>query len=131
MIFLLDTNICIALLKKPDKALIRQFEAHAPHEMRLCAPVKAELLFGARYSQRVDDNLQLLEEFFAPFESLPFDDAAAEHCGMMRAILTRAGTPIGANDYLIASIALSHGAVVVTRNRREFERVPGLRVVNW
>jgi len=66
-----------------------------------------------------------------PFVSLPFDDRAADHYGVARATLEQAGTPIGANDLLIASIALAHDCLLVTRHSREFERVVGLRVAVW
>jgi tRNA(fMet)-specific endonuclease VapC len=102
-----------------------------PQDIVLCSIVKAELLYGARKSQRVEENLQELRAFFAPFESLHFDDKAADFYGMNRAILSKGGTPIGMNDLLIASIALAHDLVVVTRNTREFMRVPSLRLENW
>jgi tRNA(fMet)-specific endonuclease VapC len=66
-----------------------------------------------------------------PFVSLPFDDLAAGHYGLIRATLERAGTSVGANDLLIASIALAHDCLLVTRNSREFEGVVGLRVETW
>lgn len=131
MSYLLDTNVCIALLKKGDQALSARLRREAPTNVALCSVVRAELLYGARKSERVDENLRLLEVFFAAFASLPFDDRAAEHYGAIRALLTRAGTPIGANDLLIASIALASDATLVTRNLDEFRRVPGLRVDSW
>jgi tRNA(fMet)-specific endonuclease VapC len=129
--YLLDTNVCIALLKGGDDALIDRTRKHDPAELFLSSVVKAELLFGARNSSRVDANLSLLEEFFSQFESLPFDDEAAQYYGVTRALLSKAGTPIGANDLLIASTALRHDLTMATRNRREFARVPGLRWEKW
>lgn len=93
--------------------------------------VKGELLFGARNSSRVDENLRRLAAFWAPLGSLPFDDLAAEHYGEIRASLKRAGTPIGGNDLQIAAIARANDAVLVTRNESEFRRVVGLRVETW
>lgn len=66
-----------------------------------------------------------------PFVTLPFDDHAADHYGLMRATLERAGTPVGANDLPIASIALAHDRLLVTRTSREFQRIVGLRVEFW
>ena len=131
MSYLLDTNICIALLKKQDKELVKKLKFFSPGQFFLCSIVKAELLYGARNSLYVNDNLGLLEEFFKQFASLSFDDDCGSHYGVLRTILARAGTPIGANDLLIASIALQHRLVIVTRNRREFLRVPGLSVETW
>lgn len=99
--------------------------------MHLCSIVKAELLYGARHGVRVEDNLRTLERFFAPFSSLAFEDQSAEHYGMIRAQLKREGHVIGANDLLIAAIALTHDAVLLTRNASEFHRVTGLRVETW
>lgn len=131
MRYLLDTNVCIALLKGGDGALIERTKRQDPADLLLSSVVKGELLFGARNSRRVDANLSLLEEFFSQFESLPFDDGPAQYYGVTRALLSKAGTPIGANDLLIASTALQHDLTIATRNRREFARVPGLRWEDW
>lgn len=105
--------------------------AAPPGEVHLCAVVKAELLYGARKSARVDRNLQQLDAFFGMLPSLPFDDAATGHYGLVRAQLHRSGTAIGPNDLLIASIALANDMTLVTRNDSEFRRVVGLRVEVW
>ena len=76
-------------------------------------------------------NIEGFDLLLKPFRSLPFDDAAANQYGVVRALLERAGTPIGANDLMIASIALAQDCVVGTRNTREFQRVPGLRLESW
>lgn len=128
---MLDTNICIAYLNGADEEVRRRLQESSPSEFSLCSVVKAELLYGARKSEAVDRNLSRLATFFAAFDSLPFDDGAAGHYGMLRAQLEAAGTPIGANDLMIASIALSADAAIVTRNVREFRRVIGLRVEAW
>ena len=93
--------------------------------------VKAELLLGARRSTRVEENLQRLKQFFAPLDSLPFDDLCAEHYAVIRADLLAQGKPIGPNDLLIAAIARAHDAVLVTHNSGEFGRVIGLRMEDW
>lgn len=129
--YLLDTNICIAFLNGTDDAVRDRLTTLPPVEIGLCSVVKAELLYGARKSQQVDRNLGRLATFFAALASLPFDDAAAGHYGMIRAQLEAVGTPIGANDLMIASIALAADARLVTRNTGEFRRVAGLQVVEW
>lgn len=128
---LLDTNICIAYLNGSDDEVRRRLTELAPHHVALCSVVKAELLFGARRSQQVDRNLGRLAAFFAAFQSLPFDDRAAGQYGILRAQVEAMGTPIGANDLLIASIALAADATLATRNAGEFRRVAGLRLDVW
>ena len=128
---LLDTNACIRILNGSSPQLVERLREHAPTEIALCAVVKAELLFGARRSQRVQENLRLLETFFAPFDSLAFDDRCAEHYGAIRAELAAAGTIIGPNDLMIAATARAHDAVLITHNTDEFARVVGLRLEDW
>ena len=128
---LLDTNICIGILNSRDPVLKQKLTAKPPSDFVLCSVVKAELIYGARKSQKVESNLQLLQDFFGIFESLPFDDEAATHYGVLRTTLEKAGTPIGASDLMIASIALAYDLVLITRNQREFLRVPALRVESW
>jgi len=129
--FLLDTNVCIGFLNETDPALRARFAGATAADIKLCSVVKAELVYGARNSARVSENLEKLSRFFEPFESLPFDDAAAEQYGVIRAQARRLGTPIGANDLLIAAIALSADLVLVTRNQQEFRQIGGLRVETW
>ena len=131
MIYLLDTNTCIGHLTGRAPVITRRLERLSPTDVALCAVVKGELLFGAHKSARPSENLQRLMTFFAPLLSLPFDDVAAAVYGRIRATLERAGTPIGPNDLLIAAIAVAQGATLVSRNLKEFARVPGLRVESW
>ncbi len=131
MIYLLDSNVCIQLLNGRHQALIRRFQQYDPRQIVLCSMVKGELLRGALRSQRVELNLERLAVFFAPLKSLPFDDTAAEHFGRIGADLLKRGTPIGANDLVIAATALAHQVILVTHNTSEFSRVPGLRMEDW
>ena len=131
MTYLLDTNICIAYLSGRDEEVQDALRAEGPESVVLCSVVKAELLYGARNSSRVEENLALLEAFFATMASLPFDDDAAERYGTLRAHLRREGRGVGGNDMMIAAIALANDATLVTRNRRELSVVPGLRLVTW
>lgn len=131
MIYLLDTNVCIHLLNEKQSRVTQNFRQHDPADIVLCSIVKAELLYGARRSQRMESNLQLLKAFFAPLQSLPFDDECAEHFGQIHADLLNQGKPIGPNDTLIAAIARAHNATLVTHNTAEFSRVAGLRMADW
>src|SRR3970040_726626 len=120
--YLLDTNVCIHLLNEAHPGILQQFQSRSPTDIALCSVVKAELLFGARRSARVEANLQRLNAFFSPLNSLPFDDRCAEHYGLIRADLLAQGKPIGPNDLLIAAIARAHDATLITHNMSEFSR---------
>src|SRR5262245_15982010 len=126
--YLLDTNACIHILNNSSPKVVARFKAESPATVRLCSVVKAELMYGARKSRAVARTLTALTRFFEPLVSLPFDDACADEYGLLRADLERAGTPIGANDLMIASIARVTDLTVVTHNVDEFTRVVGLRV---
>jgi tRNA(fMet)-specific endonuclease VapC len=129
--FVLDTNVCIAYLDGQDHAVRDRMLGMIPSQLKLTSVVKAELLYGARNSDRVEANLARLARFFEPFVSLPFDDAAAEWYGVIRAQLRREGTPIGANDLMIAAVARAVDGTLVTRNQDEFRRVAGLKIACW
>ena len=129
--YLLDTNICIRLLNERQHGIEQHFRSHTPSEIALCSIVKAELLFGARYSRRVSENLQRLKRFFAPLTSLDFDDRCAEEYAQIRADLTAQGKIIGPNDMLIAAVARANNATLVTHNVREFSRIVGLKIEDW
>jgi tRNA(fMet)-specific endonuclease VapC len=129
--YLLDTNACIRVLNGSSEPLVTRLRSHAPSEIRVSSVTRAELLYGARRSSRVAENLCLLAAFFAPLVSLPFDDSCAEQYGALRASLAAAGRPIGPNDLLIAATALAHDVTLVTRNLREFSRVAGLKIEDW
>jgi tRNA(fMet)-specific endonuclease VapC len=131
MSYLLDTNACIRILNGTSNALVDRMRREDPSAIKISSVVKAELLFGARKSARVAHNLELLARFFEPLESLPFDDGAAEHYGLIRAELESEGRPIGPNDLLIAASARARDLTLVTRNTKEFRRVVALRVESW
>lgn len=131
MTYLLDTNACIRLLNGTSAPLAARLQAVGPHDVRLCATVQAELVFGAYKSQFPEKNLGVLERFFQQFQSIPFDERAIEAYGRIRATLEKRGTPIGPNDLQIAAIAVSHQLVLVSHNSKEFGRVPGLVLEDW
>lgn len=130
MPYLLDTNIWIALSKGEREATLR-LRGFASDQVRSCAIVWAELMYGANKSNRIKETTQGFEQLLERFVSLPFNDEAGAAYGRLRAHLERLGTPVGHNDLQIASIALANDCVVVTRNEREFRRIPGLRVESW
>lgn len=128
--FMLDTNICIYAMKGRPPELVGRFKAHAD---RICtsAIVLAELRFGVEKSTRRQQSLEALDAFVAMLDVLPFDERAAAHYGELRAALERAGTPCGQADMQIGAHARSLGMRLVTNNRREFDRMPGVLVENW
>ena len=129
--WLLDTSVCVPLINRSDEQAAARLLQHPRGSVRLCSVVKAELHFAAQNSARLAENLQRVEIFCRAFESLPFDDESARHYGIVRAQLRREGRPIGANDLMIASIAIANSHVLVTRNLGEFSRVAGLDVERW
>ena len=129
--YLLDTNTCIQFLNGRSLLVEAQFRAHSQNQLKLYSIVKAEMLYGAARSAHPDRTLAFMERFFAGYDSIPFDDAAAASYGRIRQDLAAAGTPIGPNDLLVAAIALSRNLVLVSHNTREFSRVPGLRLEDW
>lgn len=130
MIYLLDTNFCIEILNKRDSLATKKLASVSLRDIRLCSVVKAELYHGAYKSGR-ESNLNLVNSFFALFESLPFDDSSAEIYGRLRTKLEKTGNLIGPNDLLISSIALANKAILITHNTNEFSRIPNLEIEDW
>jgi tRNA(fMet)-specific endonuclease VapC len=128
---LLDTNICIYLLKGTFPALKMRVESHSPSTIAIPAIVKAELYFGANKSQSKAKTLKVLDAFLAPLPIIPFGDEESIFYGRIRADMEAEGQPIGPNDLLIAATALARGAVLVTHNVKEFQRVKGLVWEDW
>ena len=116
---------------KNHAPVIAQVRRVGRSELRLCAPVEAELWFGVSKSDRIEENRQRLLTLLSWLPSLPFSSEAAPHFGDIRAILARQGLPIGPYDLQIAAIARAHGLIVVTHNIREFARVPDLLLEDW
>lgn len=130
MAYLLDSNILIYFFK--DVGAVRtHFRQHEDADIKLCTPVLWELMTGAYKVKDGSSQTARLAAVQNRFETLPFDFSAAQHAAQARASLEAKGTPIGPVDTMIAGIALAHQLVIVTRNVREFERVPGLQVQNW
>lgn len=128
--YLLDTNLCIEVLRNRPAALREKFNAEAD-ALCISTIVLTELLHGAAKSQRPVETRREVERFAARLEVLPFDAVAAAHAADIRATLEKRGQGIGGYDVLIAGHARSRGLVVVTGNLREFRRVEGLRCENW
>ncbi len=128
--FMLDTSICIYVIKRRPLEALQAFNLHAG-QLCISSITYAELLYGAYKSMKPEHNLQQIEDFTSRLEILDYDLKAADHYGDIRANLERKGTPIGVNDLHIAGHARSAGLIVVTNNEKEFLCVEGLRVDNW
>jgi tRNA(fMet)-specific endonuclease VapC len=131
MPWLLDTNVWITLLKRRAPLLRRKVDALDPDMILTCSIVKAELRHGAWKYELPDLRRAQVNAAMAPYRSLPFDDAAAEHYAYIRHDLERRGEIIGPNDLKIAAICLAHGLTLVSANAGEFSRVAGLPVEDW
>lgn len=131
MIILLDTDICIYIIRQKPIAVLQKFNTYAVGDIGVSSMTVAELFVGAQKSQRPAQNYQAVEQFLLPLTIVPFDYDAAAAYGRVRAALEQQGTPIGALDPLIAALAVSLGVTLATNNVREFMRVPGLRVEDW
>ena len=130
MIYLLDTNNCVDVIKREAKVL-RRLEEHSPSDFGISAITVAELWFGAAKSSRPQQTRASVDAFLAPFEILAFGSEAAERYAETRLQLEKIGQPIGERDLLIAATAKSRRLTVVTHNVREFSRVSGLKVEDW
>jgi len=128
--YLLDTNICIHVLRDRPPVLRQKFNAEAD-ALCISTIVLTELLHGAAKLQRPVETRHEVERFAARLDVLPFDAEAAAHAADIRAALEKKGQGIGGYDVLIAGHARSRSLVVITGNTREFRRVEGLRCEDW
>lgn len=128
--YLLDTNIAIFVIRQRPPQALEVFNRHAA-DMAISTITLAELMHGAEKSSRRESNLAVVEDFCSRLDVLPYGPKAAQHYGSIRATLEARGESIGVSDLHIAAHARSEGLVVVTNNRREFDRVPGLLVEDW
>ena len=131
MKYLLDTNICIYLIKQQPAAVLQRFSQHEVGEIGISSITVAELFFGVEKSQQATQNRQALAQFLLPLILVPFEAQAALAYGKVRAALEAQGQPIGPLDTLIGAHALSLDVTLVTNNTREFNRIAGLSVENW
>ncbi|MDA0739483.1 MAG: type II toxin-antitoxin system VapC family toxin [Nitrospirae bacterium] len=131
MKIMLDTNICIYIIKQQPQSVLEIFTSFVVGDIGISVMTLAELEFGVSKSLHQKRNRQALEQFIEPLEVATFDDKAARVYGELRTKLEAKGQLVGSMDLLIAAHALSLGVRIATNNEREFKRVPGLRVENW
>jgi tRNA(fMet)-specific endonuclease VapC len=128
--YMLDTNICIHILRHPDSPVADRFKEHEA-SLSVSTITLHELHFGADRSQRPAYQRELIDKLAARLAVLDFNDEAASHSGNINAALAKTGQLIGAYDMLIAGHARSLGLTVVTNNVKDFKRVDGLLYEDW
>ncbi len=126
---LLDANAVIALLNDTTSIIARRVRQEKPGDVAISAIVAHELYYGAFKSRRAAQNVALVDAL--QFAVIEIDKEDARRAGEIRALLAVKGTPIGPYDVLIAGQAVARDMILVTRNTREFARVPGLRLEDW
>lgn len=125
---ILDTDHCIEILR--GKLNVEK-KIKPGQELAIASISVAELTHGAHRSSRPEANLASLDVFLAALTVLPFDEFSARRFGALKADMERAGTPMDNLDLQIASIVMEHNAVLVTHNRRHFQRLPDLKLEDW
>jgi tRNA(fMet)-specific endonuclease VapC len=131
MKFLLDTNICIYIIKQKPISVKQRLQTVNPSDIALSIITLAELEYGAAKSHNPSRNRKTLNTFCNPFEIIGFNPENAQIFGEIRTELEKRGQPIGSYDLLIAAQALSRGLTVVTNNIKEFSRIDRLGLENW
>jgi tRNA(fMet)-specific endonuclease VapC len=131
MRYLLDTNICIYIAKRRPPAALMRLEALQPGDAVMSVVTCFELVYGAWNSDKVHENLAIIDQIRALIPVQPLTDKAAGHYGKIRNALSRSGRPIGPLDLVIAAHALSLDLTLVSNNTLEFSRIDGLRIENW
>jgi len=128
---MLDTNICIYIIKNRPKSVKEKFREFEIGELCISSITVSELMYGAYKSEYTEKNLQAINEFLMPFELVDYDYMASVAYGKVRADLEKRGQVIGGMDMQIAGHALSLNLTLVTNNTREFKRVKDLKLENW
>jgi tRNA(fMet)-specific endonuclease VapC len=131
MKYLLDTNICIYIIKQKPPVVLERLQKVKVNEIGISVITLAELEYGVAKSSFPERNKLALVQFLAPFEILPFSETAAAIYGRIRSDLEKKGQIIGSYDLFIGAQALSGKLTLVTNNEREFQRIPGITIENW
>jgi tRNA(fMet)-specific endonuclease VapC len=129
--YMLDTNICIYILKKRTISLLEKFNSIPQNNLCISVVTYAELQYGIERSSSKKMNQTIIDDFVSRLMVCPWDMEAARQYGKIRVNLEEKGTPIGNMDLLIAAHALSRKDIIVSNNLREFKRVENLAFENW
>ncbi len=128
---MLDTNICIYLIKNQPPSILDRFASQPVGDIGVSVITLAELEYGIAKSSRPARNRAALDQFVSPLEVATFDRPATASYGRLRALLEKKGQPIGSMDLLIAAHAMSLDVRLITHNVKEFGKVPGLQIEDW
>ena len=131
MRYLLDTNICIYLIKKHPSEILARFRQHSPQDVAISTITLFELQYGVEKSQYRQRSEGALAKFLLPLNLVYLDYSSAIEAAAIRAQLETKRMPIGPYDLLIAGLARSRDMTLVTNNTKEFERIVGLDLENW
>jgi len=129
--YLLDTNICIYIINKNPKNVVKKLCSLNPQDIKISSVTVSELEYGASKSARRDQNRNAIYNFLSPFEIITFDARDAEIYGIIRAELENKGNIIGPYDMQLAAQALARDLIFVTNNIDEFNRIPKIKIENW
>lgn len=131
MRYYLDTNIIIYALKNTFPSIKSHFEKIPAQSILIPDIVMAEIEYGAKKTVDYNKTIQHYNQFTDIFLKEPFDYKCAKAYGIIRSTLEKQGTPIGANDMLIAATVLANKGILVTHNTKEFSRINGLLIEDW
>ena len=131
MLYMLDTNICSYILKNHPPSVKAHFDEVGSDSLAVSTVVLAELYYGAARHPKSITIRREIDDFAARLTVIPWDEAAVDHYGAIRAALEKQGTPVGAMDMMIAAHARSRKATLVSNNAKYFENIPALLIANW
>ena len=131
MNYFIDTNIIIYALKNTYPRIKEHFQKIPSYNIAVPSIVKAEIEYGAKKSKDYNKTIELYNKFLSIYDIVPFTEKETQVYGDIRAQLEKDGNVIGANDMLIAAIAMSHNGILVTHNTSEFSRIKGLKIEDW
>lgn len=131
MQYLLDTNICIYLIKRKPVNVIEHLRKHSPADVAISIITLFELEYGVEKSRYQERSKAALAKFLMPLQLINLDRPSAVEAAIIRAQLKKKGEPIGPYDLLIAGTSRSKGMILVTNNTKEFERIDNLGLENW
>lgn len=131
MKYMLDTNICIYVIKNKPAKVLKKFAQIDTNDICISSITSSELWYGVYKSSSFERNAIALEEFLSPLTILEYDENDSKIYGKVRANLENKGNIIGSMDLLISAHALSKNLILVSNNLKEFRRVQGLKLENW